>query len=270
MRKYKRIKIRAGGNRKTEKNILDVVRGCGAGRHNEGKGCYGSCYAAKMATMSGVDFSQPVSMILDGPTLKRSLEAVDQDWIRIGVAGDPCWDWRKTAAVAAICKAAGKVPVIITKAWVKASDRIVDHLVRSGAILHVSISVLDRRKLVDDRARFRIRYEQAGGDMVVRLITVPVRDDKYKVGRYSQETLIGWATRNEYLVLEPPLRCFSNNQYIKDGTIDRSRMHNHVSVISGKEDGQLTGGRMIPEGPKVGYCDTACKDCENQCWTVRG
>jgi len=272
MRTYQAKPIRIEGNRKTLHNICDVVRGC-VGARREAGGCYGSCYAMKMARMAGVDFSTPVPMILDSAALKRSLKRCKQRWIRVGVSGDPSLDWEKTVQVCELIHEAGKIPVVITKGWKMISEGQLVSFRRQGTILHVSISGLDGWKLVNDRLDLIARYREAGGTPVIRLISAPFTGNKEEGIGYEgkpawlQDQIITWARLYKVPILETPLRTFSTSRYVQDGTIDSERLEKHVSPISGKFDGQLSAGRTI-SGLRTGYCDTTCDKCPNQCMTT--
>lgn len=265
MRKYKKIKIRAGGNRKTDRNILDTVRGCIGAKVIKG-GCYGQCYAAKMAKVSGVDFSHPVACELDPTTLRRSLKRVDEPWIRIGVSGDPSLEWGLTLRVADYCREADKIPVVITKGWHKPTDTDLWWLQSSGAVLHVSLSALDGRRLIKQRRDLMHRYKDKGGTVVCRLITSAF------TGEFGglQSELITWCRDRQIPILETPLRFFRTNPYYLSGVIDSDKVKPHISPFTGKTDGALSAGRLIGGSPfTTGYCDTTCNQCPNQCWTVR-
>lgn len=261
MRSYKKIKIRPMGNRKTDPNVLDTVRGCVGTRVTNG-GCYGQCYAAKMAKMSGVNFSVPVSMELDPAVLRRALRKVKENWIRIGVSGDPSLDWTLTLDTCKIIHDEGKVPVIITKGWHSLTDEQMLSMLRSGTILHVSCSGDDGVPMFNTRTKLMQRYLDLGGRTICRIISSAWTGEHAAM----QERYMTWCKDHKINVLETPLRIYRTNPHYLEGRMIKDKMKKHVSPYSGKFDGALTAGRMF-QGPDVGYCDTACGDCPNQCFT---
>ena len=83
---------------------VDTVKGCTAGMSSEPGGCYGECYAAKIATRYGLAFEQSVSRgFVDRwqhrDILVRQLRGHSLPWYRIGVMGDPSHDWGHTLGV---------------------------------------------------------------------------------------------------------------------------------------------------------------------------
>ena len=95
--------ISASVNRK---GVLDIdsVKGCSFGMAKYPGGCYGLCYAAKMAKLYGYDFTKSVSRKIDtGDQLElfkgvvaigvrsvfRLVKRHKAGYFRIGVMGDP-------------------------------------------------------------------------------------------------------------------------------------------------------------------------------------
>jgi len=128
------------------KGVLDVdtVKGCSLGMaaHPNG-GCYGLCYACKISSLYGFDFSQSVDRkFLNRFAIEKKVIRHPESWFRIGTMGDPCHNWDLTVMV---CRWLGrfKTPVIITKHWIELQDSQAGELKKIGAIINTSISPLD-------------------------------------------------------------------------------------------------------------------------------
>jgi hypothetical protein len=105
---------------KNGKGVIDIdtVKGCTLGMTARPEtGCYGECYAAKMAKWYGIDFATSVGRQFMGrehrDTLIRRLLTFRETWYRIGTFGDPCHDWKHTIAVIRALRWAKKTAVII-------------------------------------------------------------------------------------------------------------------------------------------------------------
>jgi len=273
MRKYKQLTIQISGNRKTS-NAIDTVRGCTGAAIRKG-GCYGSCYANKMATMSGVDFSKPVRNVLDEAKLKKQLANNENTWMRIGVAGDPSLNWKDTVRVCEMSRRAGKVPVLMTKAWVKPTDKMLKRLAKCKTQLQISISALDTKKELDRRLTTLAGY----GSLYMKgctfkITTAPFSDPKIK---HKQDDLMALAKASKYKVMELPLRTFQTSPYADK--IAWNVMRKHVSPITGKEDNQWTAGMLYEpknfikklhrnKARTYFLCDeVTCSECEHACLT---
>jgi hypothetical protein len=137
--------IRLYENNKTDKNIMDTVKGCKGG-------CFG-CYAESSmgVTFNAVKFDSPQSQILEPVKLqtdvlshlercsRRDTTDIPKEWVRNGVMGDPSYDWDLTVKAAETVSMAGSRMVIITKFWHTPSPSQLGRLALSGAILHWSV-----------------------------------------------------------------------------------------------------------------------------------
>ena len=99
------------------------MKGCSFGMQKyPNGGCYGECYAYKTATARGFDFSKSVSRRINNETFNgvfKTIKKHNLSWYRIGVNGDPSHDWENTVFVCEQLKGTLKIPVIVTKHWVK-------------------------------------------------------------------------------------------------------------------------------------------------------
>lgn len=126
---------------------LDTTKGCAHGLALDPRGCYGNCYAARMSAARGVDFSRTAIRHFRSRSELRAiqLEILRSPalFVRIGTAGDPSEAWEHTAKVINKIVPARKPIVLITKHWIKASDEILEYLVKAKVYLNTSTSPLD-------------------------------------------------------------------------------------------------------------------------------
>ena len=172
------------------KGVLDIdtVKGCRCGmdKYPNG-GCYGLCYAAKLAKVYGFDFSVSVSrlpstddprqgilfpgLFCGGP--KRIYDTVKYHkgpFFRIGTMGDPCHDWQLTTYICGwLCHL--KVPVVITKHWITIPDDLLTRLEEYGAIVNTSISPLDTKDEIEHRLSQFNRLGAVGIRSVLRIVS---------------------------------------------------------------------------------------------------
>lgn len=261
-RNYSPFIISVSGNRKTEFHI-DVTKGCiGCKAHD--KGCYNSCYAYKMATMAGVDFTQTVHGVFDESKLDRQLSRVakKQDFIRVGVVGDPSEHWDNTVKVAKVCNKHNIKAIVTTKVWINPHYKQLKGLVRNNSYLHISTSAFDSRDELERRKALALRYKFLGGNIVVRIISAPFKSGSYE--EHTQNNIVKWCNINKIPFLETPLRTFKTTAVWK--RIDESKMKHHISIFNDKPDSQLTGGFILTDNKS--YQCHACKDCVNKCMPI--
>jgi len=146
--------------------ILDTVKGCRVCGVRPG-GCYGECYAQKIASRYKLEFNNPVirdfyvdtqQMMLfdlqDERHLSRVINEVanvDMPFIRIGEMGDPSEDWEHTIAVCEKLRPAMKPIVIITKHWNVIPDNLLTTVNSLGLCINTSISALDTDEEIEHR-----------------------------------------------------------------------------------------------------------------------
>lgn len=147
--------------------ILDTVKGCPAGALNEGRGCYGDCYAKSIASRYGFDFEQvrerkfdneKDQLYLFGLTDKthtnkiiKEIRESDMPFVRIGEMGDPSLAWDHTIAVCKEIAQAGKPIVIITKHWKSIPEPLLKDLSALNICINTSVSALDNQKELEHR-----------------------------------------------------------------------------------------------------------------------
>jgi hypothetical protein len=229
MRGYRGL-ITACDNRK---GVLDIdsVKGCSLGmaRYPHG-GCYGLCYAAKMAKLYGYDFAQHASRelapddgqlsfgFISGPVgnnaVYRKVATHSLAWFRIGVMGDPSQDWELTALICEWLHDV-RVPVIVTKHWIEASDSILERLASAGCVLNTSVSALDTREEIEYRLEQTARFSAAGCRSLLRIVSCKFGDTENgrRLAR-AQSDLFRIS-----LTIDNPLRIPSNDSRVLSGDI---------------------------------------------------
>ena len=159
------------------KGVLDVdtVKGCTLGmRSNPDGGCYGECYANKIANRYGIDFSFSVTRKLT-PANRADVFCTVRDhhssWYRIGVTGEPCHDWDSTIDVCETLQGTDKTPVIITKHWIPFSNDHIQRLYQLGAVVNTSVSGLDTSAQIKQRVAQIDRLKSIGVHSITRVVT---------------------------------------------------------------------------------------------------
>lgn len=138
--------------------ILDTVKGCSVCEAEKPGGCYGDCYAKRIASRYGIDFNNPIKRdfttdkqyaLFDFANSEHEKEIlntilhIDMPFVRIGDMGDPSEDWFHTFKVCSIAAKAGKPIIIITKHWHTILDEFLAFLGDAGICINTSISALD-------------------------------------------------------------------------------------------------------------------------------
>jgi len=251
VRQYKPILTCA----ENSKGVLDVdtVKGCERGMcAYPGGGCYGECYARKIAAARGFDFSVSVVRRLPAnmvAAVAYKVYAHHARWYRIGVSGDPSHDWGHTVHVCEALAIASKVPVIVTKHWVAASDSQLRRLAAVGVVFNTSTSGMDTNDEIEYRVEQMKRVKAFGMVGVCRVVTC----------EYSGNSK--WSTRCANMqrkllarggVIDTPFRCSRNNPRVVSGEIVLTR------------DARCGGTGTVSLYDKGTYIGS-CNDCPDQC-----
>jgi len=238
------------------KGVLDVdtVKGCSMGVAENGKrGCYGLCYACKMAAAYGMDFSSSVSrqpLDCDLAEIEKSVRLHNATWFRIGTMGDPSHDWPLTLYV---CEWLGKIktPVIVTKHWREMPAAIAKRLSAVRVIVNTSTSAMD----TDEARQYRIgqhyRMQSYGIRAFLRVVTAKFGETES--GRYMA-MLQNWIMMHGRII-DTPLRIQSEDYRVKNGTIMVERLSdmNTETTISRWNNGVYVG---------------RCNECPDQCGAI--
>jgi len=122
---------------------LDPFKGCTNAKTNNNKGCYGICYAAKIAKSRGYDFSDVVKRYFINNKhfykIKTKLEKIP--FVRLGVMCDPSFDWEHTLNIIDKIRPYQKNIVIVTKHWNILTPKQINRV--KGLIINTSICALD-------------------------------------------------------------------------------------------------------------------------------
>jgi hypothetical protein len=202
---------------------VDTVKGCSAGMLQAG-GCYGECYAAKIATRYGIAFEQSVTRgFVDRwqhrDILVRQLRQHDLTWYRIGVMGDPSHDWTHTLAVIRHLRPAEKTAVIVTKHWKVLTDDHISQMLDLDVVVHTSTSGLDTEAQTRHRVGQYERLQHYGIRSINRVVTCAFGDTEW--ARDCQR-------RQDYLltlgpVIDTPLRVLPTNPRVVSGELLTTR-----------------------------------------------
>ena len=237
------------------KGVLDVdtVKGCfyGMNKYPNG-GCYGECYANKMATAYGRDFSKSVSRIISNDTFHQTFKAIKNhplSWYRVGVNGDPCHDWENTVHICEALEATGKAPVIITKHWVDMSDGHLARLKKINAVINTSVSGMDTDQEVKHRVAQINRVRMSGLKSICRVVTCDFLNTRWANDcNDKQAFLLSFPS-----VIDNPLRTSNSGLLVKSG---------HIKTT--KPCGNIVGKSVVSLHDESVYLGE-CKYCPDQC-----
>lgn len=237
------------------KGVLDVdtVKGCSLGiaAYPQG-GCYGECYANKIAARYGIDFGTSI--------IRRILKSQYADcffaiknhynkWYRIGTAGDPSHDWEHTISVCEALKDTDKIPVIITKHWRVITDSQLYRLKILSAVINTSVSGMDTDDELNHRVEQIGRIKYAGVKSVCRVVTCKYgSSDWAKRCNEKQDYLLSFDN-----VINNPLRASKNNSRVISG-----------DIILVKKAESIGGGKLVSLHNENIYLGT-CDKCLDQC-----
>ena len=233
---------------------VDTVKGCTPGMSAQDGGCYGECYAAKIAVRYGIEFGQSVIRgFVDRwqhrDILVRQIRQHPLPWYRIGVMGDPSYDWSHTLNVIRNLRPAGKTAVIVTKHWKPLADDHLSQLLELDVVFNTSNSALD----TDAQSRYRVdqfeRLKHYGIRSFNRVVTCQFGDTEWgRAAKARQDFLLSLPP-----IIDNPLRVSPDNPHVLNGDILTTRRHDAV------------GG-----GTLVSLHDTSvflghCGNCPDQC-----
>lgn len=235
------------------KGVLDVdtVKGCSLGmKAHPGGGCYGECYANKIAKRYGIEFQKEVNRELTNINFKSVLKKVyayHANWYRIGTFGDPSHDWEHTVKVIEQLAITKKIPVIITKHWRILSDEQIERLKNVSAIINTSISALDTEKELKIRIRQGERFKRVGLKHIYRVVSCKFgsTENGIKMGKVQNELFkLG-------MIIDNPLRTSKSNPMVINGDI---LIEERKEAIGGEKYISLNNADTY-----LGHC-SACPD----------
>ncbi|MFA5387702.1 MAG: hypothetical protein WC322_04970 [Candidatus Paceibacterota bacterium] len=238
---------------------VDTVKGCTLGmRAYPDGGCYGECYARKIAARRGFDFAVSVSRRFcdreDMATIRRMLNEHAATWYRVGTHGDPCHDWDNTIRVCKSLWPCGKSPVIVTKHWIALTDEQIAHMLKLklSAVFNTSVSGMDTDDEIAHRVDQMKRLEGCGIRSVLRVVTC-----QYGTSEWARSC----KERQDYLlsfddVIDNPLRAPKSNSRVLSGDILLTRHEESVG-----------GGKFVSLHCSSAYLG-ACASCPDQCGVI--
>ena len=237
------------------KGVLDVdtVKGCSLGlQAYPYGGCYGECYANKIASFYGIDFAVSVTRKLHPWTLMGVFDAVKDhpsSWYRIGTAGEPCHDWDNTVSVCEALRDTNKIPVIITKHWIALSDSHIERLKTLSAVVNTSTSGMDTDEEITHRVGQLTRLRDAGLRSICRVVTCNYSDSEWaRACKEKQDYLLSLVP-----VIDNPLRATKTNPRVASGDI---LLTNRIDSVG--------GGKLVSIHCNEVYLGT-CAACPDQC-----
>ena len=193
---------------------LDPFKGCSNGMALNDKGCYGICYAAKIAKFRGYDFSKTVKrdFIDDKHLQKIGKELSKIKFVRLGVSCDPSFDWEHTINIIEKIRPFNNNIVVITKHWTNLTYKQCVRL--KGVTVNTSISALDSELQLDNRMFWYNKLKEFCNS-VLRVNTADFNDEILKV---KQDKLL-----SSEKVIDNILRFPKNHILVKDGIINISK-----------------------------------------------
>jgi len=230
------------------------VRGCPFGDTNEGHGCPWGCYAKEAVVRYHILFSIPTPMVLREDLLRKDLRKLREDWVRIGVMGEPSYDWQLTLRTARVCWEEGKRVVVVTRVFQPPQAHILEGLAELGATLNVSLCALDPPEFLEPRRALLEEYLAMGGRAVMRLVTFTFRDPSLQ-GRQEELSLWGGP------VLEQPAKLLRTNPTFR---LIRGELYRPAPSYVGKPR-WLTAGPQLEGFPT---CWGFCPSCPHKCLSV--
>lgn len=235
-----------------DKGVIDVdtVKGCTLGIKNNPDGCYGLCYAKKIADFRGIDFSESVSRMPTKAILRKIAQVLkesDLPFVRIGTMGEPCHDWGLTIQTCRFLSRYKPV-VIITKHWIPLTDEQMKRLGEYGVIINTSISPLDTEEQREYRLEQYNRYKKYGTS-ILRIVSCDFNREN-ELGKELGE-IQDKLFENENII-DNPLRLNGNYYLLKKGVIKASKVYDlNSAVLMSKFNPETYVGR--------------CQDCPELC-----
>jgi len=217
MKKYSRFVSLA----KNKRGVwgLDTVKGCKYGMKYNKSGCYGCCYAYRLACVFDYDFTNSVirnfksSFHLE--SIIDEIKNIDSEFVRIGVSGDPSESWVNTIDVCEKIISAGKQIVIVTKHWESLPYNLYEKVEKLNLIINTSISALDG-ELIINRLN---QYEKLKSicKSVLRVVSCDFNTNNIYGKKYNeiQENLF-----NNVNVIDNILRVNLDNKLVTNGIIN--------------------------------------------------
>jgi len=237
------------------KGVLDIdsVKGCSFGmKAYPGRGCYGDCYAVRIAAYRGFDFTASVCRNFSDrehlATIRRILAAHGETWYRVGTHGDPSFDWAHTLHVCKYLWPVGKTAVIITKHWQTLDWKQVEFLRKLGAVVNTSVSGMDTPDEIEHRLGQFWRLREAGIESILRVVTCD-----YGAGTWARDCAVKQDWLLEFQpIIDNPFRPSKSNPRVLAGEI---RIQSRPESIGGRNVS------LHSTEAYLGHCSTCLDQC---------
>jgi hypothetical protein len=234
---------------------VDTVKGCTMGMAAKEAGCYGECYAAKIATRYGLAFNESVlrgfvDQWQHRDIIVRQIRAHPLTWYRIGVMGDPSHAWDHTISVIKRLRPAEKTAVIVTKHWKVLTDDNLSQLLELDVVFNTSTSGLDTDAQTKHRVGQYQRLQHYGIRSVNRVVTCKYGDNTEwaRESKRRQDYLLGLGP-----VIDTPLRASMSNPRVISG-----------EILVEQRPEAIGGGTLVSLNDPSAYLKH-CGDCPDQC-----
>jgi len=231
---------------------LDPFKGCEDGINNNSKGCYGLCYAYKIAKFRGYNFGKTVYRYFEtdrslGNILKKIsqssfIKGVQPPLVRIGVMCDPSFDWEHTLNIIEKIKLYNSKIVVITKHWKELKENQLYRL--KGLYINTSISALDTEIQIKHRLGWYNKLKKHCHS-ILRVNTADFNDKNLKK---IQNKLL-----NNKNVINNLLRIPKNHKLIKNKIINvEKRQFLTSNVLTSKYNKDVHFGYCVNCPDKCG------------------
>lgn len=237
---------------------IDTTMGCESGLKDNAAGCYGDCYAARIAKRYGHDFNKTVLREFENNKHKREIISqinnVKMPFIRIGASGDPSENWEHTISILKIISKCNIEIVVITRHWALLTDEHLKYFSKINICINTSVSALDndtlRERCIEQYHRIKPYCKS-----ILRIVSCDFNLNN-EVGKrlaVIQDNLF----KNES-TLDTVFRPSKRNRFISDGIINVKE-----EIFNGKK--QLAS--KFRRKTYMGKCST-CKEMCGQAITV--
>jgi len=221
---------------------IDVVKGCSLGmeKYPEG-GCYGLCYARKIANRYGYNFSKSISRKFNIKDIKKIIGEFtkhNNSWFRIGVMGDPSHDWKLTLK---LCKEVYKykTPVIVTKHWKEIPKDFLYQFYKYNVVFNTSISALDTPEERVYRLKQFNRLKSYGIKSVLRIVSCAFGQTKEgkKLNEIQNDLFFNKPfIDNPLRISKNDIRVLSGDILINENNISLKNKSTHIGKCANCKD----------------------------------
>lgn len=231
---------------------IDTTMGCASGLKENSKGCYGDCYAARIAKRYGHDFNTTILRQFESQQHKREIlnqiDSIKMPFIRIGASGDPSEDWQHTIEIIKVLSRCNKEIVIITRHWTLLTDHQLEYLSTLNICINTSVSAVDNDQMLS-RSIEQYNRIKPYCKSILRIISCDFNLNNETGKRLSE--VQHWLFKNEN-TLDTVFRPSKNNPFVTSGIINVKE-----EVFNGKKCLASKFNRKTYMG-KCGSCKEMC------------